>query len=442
MRHDWLALIVECSSTFPRLRNQRDALPGGSILNRRVLRIGAIIGAAAVSTLAVAPVFAAAPVSQATSNAITLSIAGSPISSGTVKATNDGTNETKTGETNPVVGVLGNQNLLNIGVLAQAAEAKVDADGNGISAGCGGIAGQGASVVNIGDSTCLTPGQPVGVSLANLALSPNLALIDPASAIGALSALNGIAAQLLSPITTAISDALAPLGNTGLGGSLGAVAARCTAGPGTAEGSANIVDSKLTLSLAGNDIDLLNLPAHPAPNTHLVTDLDQVLNAILDGVKEDLNTTLDGLAAPLATVVDLVQTTLVNTLVAQVADALAPLEDNILDVVLNEQSSTADTIDVTALHLKLLPAISQFTGSPLIEAKIGQVTCGPNGRVGKPNPPTDTPTDGGPNPPTVVDSGLAGNDHTTRDVLMATAALTLLAGTVGLIGYRRMLLTK
>ena len=40
----------------------------------------------------------------------------------------------------------------------------------------------------------------------------------------------------------------------------------------------------------------------------------------------------------------------------------------------------------------------------------------------------------------MVDSGLKGHeDHTARNVLGATAALMLLAGTAGLMGYRRML---
>lgn len=410
-------------------------------MNRRVLRYGAVMGAVTVSMLAIAPVFAAAPVSQATSNALTLSIAGSPISSGTVKATNDGTDETKTGETNPVVGVLGNQSLLNVGVLAQEAEAKVAGNGDGVSAACGGVAGEGAGFgANVGDSNCLTPGDPVGLSIANLDLTGST-VIDPTSAIGGLSALNPFLAQLLGPVTSAISNALAPLGNTGLGGTLGAVYAHCTAAPGTAEGGANIVDSKLTLSVAGTDIDLVNLPANPPPNTHVVTDLDAVLNAVLDGVRVDLNTTLDGLAAPLAAVVDAVQVNLVNTLVAQVADALAPLEDNILDITLNKQTRTADTIDITALDLQLLPAAAQFTGSSLIAAQIGHISCGPNGKKTA-NPPTDGPSDDPtPEVPTVVDSGVSGPaGNTARNVLVATGALMALAGTAGLIGYRRMLI--
>lgn len=407
-------------------------------MNRRVLRFGAVMGAATVSMLAIAPVFAAAPVSQATSNALTLSIAGSPISSGTVKATNDGTDESKTGETNPIAGVLGNQSLLNVGVLAQEAEAKVANNGDGKSAACGGVAGEGAGfAANVGDSNCLTPGDPVGLSIANLDLT-GTTVIDPTSAIGGLSALNPYLADLLGPVTSAISDALAPLGNTGLGGTLGAVYAHCTAAPGTAEGAANIVDSKLTLSVAGTDIDLVNLPANPPPNTHVVTDLDAVLNAVLDGLKVDLNTTLDGLAAPLALVVDAVQTNLVDTLVAQVADALSPLEDNILDITLNKQTKTADTIDITALDLQLLPAAAQFTGSSLVAAQIGTVTCGPNGKVAGPSPePTDDPT---PEVPTVVDSGIGGPaDNAARNILVATGALLALAGSAGLIGYRRML---
>jgi hypothetical protein len=391
--------------------------------------------------LAIAPVFAAAPVSQATSNALTLSIAGSPISSGTVKATNDGTTETKTGATNPLIGVLGNQSLLNIGVLAQEADAKVANNGDGTSAACGGLAGEGAGfAANVGASNCLKPGTPVGISIANLNLT-GATVIDPTSSIGSLSVLNPILSQILTPITSAISKALLPLGATGLGGTLGAVYAHCTAAPGTAEGSANIVDSKLTLSVAGKSIDLVHLPANPPPNTKVLTNLDVVLNTVLDGLKVDLNTTLNGLAAPLAAIVTTVQTQLVNTLIAQVASALAPLEQNVLDITLNKQTKTADTIDVTALDLKLLPAAAKFINGPLIGAQIGTVSCGPNAKKAVVTPtPTPTAT---PSVPTVVDSGLTGmssqTDNTARDVLIATAALMMLAGSAGLIGYRRML---
>lgn len=410
-------------------------------MNRRVLRFGAIIGAATVSTLAIAPVFAAAPVSQASSNALTLSIAGSPISSGTVKATNDGDTETKTGETNPVVGVLGGQSLLNVGVLAQEAQAKIAGNGDGTSAACGGVAGEGAGfAANIGDSNCLTPGNPVGVSIANLDLT-GTEVIDPTSLLtGPLAALNPFLAQILGPLTSAISDALAPLGNTGLGGTLDAVYAHCTAAPGTAEGGASIANAKLTLSLAGTDVDLVNLPANPPPNTKVVTDLDVVLNTVLDGLQTDLESTLGGVLAPLGPAIEALQEPLITGVVGQVADALSPLEDNILDITLNKQTKTADTINITALDLQLLPAAAQFiNGNSLVAAEIGTVSCGPNGK--KVSPPTEEPTDEPtPEVPTVVDSGVSGPaDNTARNVLAATAALMMMAGTAGLIGYRRML---
>lgn len=411
-------------------------------MNRRVLRYGAVMGAVTVSMLAIAPVFAAAPVSQATSNALTLSIAGSPTSSGTVAATNDGDTESKTGQTNPLVGVLGGQDLLNVGVLAQEAEAKVASNGDGVSAACGGVAGEGAGfAANVGDSNCLTPGDPVGLSIANLDLT-GTTVIDPTSLItGPLEPLNPFLAQILGPLTSAISDALAPLGNTGLGGTLDAVYAHCTAAPGTAEGGASIANAKLTLSLAGTDVDLVNLPANPPPNTHVVTDLDVVLNTVLDGLQTDLESTLGGVLAPLGPVIEALQEPLITGVVGQVADALAPLEDNILDITLNKQTRTADTIAITALDLQLLPAAAQFTGSSLVAAQIGNVTCGPNGKKTAATPSSDPTDDPTPEVPTVVDSGVSGQaGNTARNVLVATGALMALAGTAGLIGYRRMLL--
>lgn len=415
-------------------------------MNRRVLRFGAIIGAAAVSTLAVAPVFAAAPVAQASSNAITLDIAGTEgFGSGTVKATHDGTTESKTGESNPTVGVLGNQSLLNVGVLAQEATANTEANGDGTSAACGGVAGEGASVVAVGDSSCINPGDPVGINLANLDLT-DIVTIDPLSALGPLAALNQPLADILGAITAPLSGALSDAlgGNVGLTGGIGAVTAQCVAGPGTASGSATVADGQLSVTLPTLDpLVLLDLPVNPAPNTHLVTDLDQVVNAVLDGVAQELTSVLNGqLAAildPVVLLIPTIKTQIVDAIVAPLADALAPLEDAVLDVTLNEQSKTADTINITALHLELLPAAADFIGAAAVDLKLGTVSCGPNGRYATPPTPTDDPENPEePEVPTVVDSGVGGNGSTTT-ILAATAALMALAGTAGLIGYRRSL---
>ena len=226
--------------------------------------------------------------------------------------------------------------------------------------------------------------------------------------------------------------------------------ARCNARPGVAEGTANIVDTKLTLSLGGTDIDLVELPASPPPNTHVLTNLDVVLNVVLDALRVDINNTLDGALAPLSAIIDPIQDQIVNNLIAQIAPQLAPLEDNILDITLNEQSTPEKgSITVTALHLELLPAAAQFADGALLDIKIGNVGCGPNARVDTPDEPDnpdnpDNPDlpDGPNNPdlpevPTIVDSGLAG---TSTDggpgspllwgILGATVVATAGAGSV------------
>ena len=133
---------------------------------------------------------------------------------------------------------------------------------------------------------------------------------------------------------------------------------RCVANPNSASGTANIADTKLQLDIAGNKIDLVEFPANPNPNTKVLTDLDEVLDAIINALRVDINETLDGLLAPLQAIIDPVQDQLVDQLVAQIADQLGPLEDNILDATLNKQTTSAGgkKIEVTALELKLLPA--------------------------------------------------------------------------------------
>ena len=153
-------------------------------MKQHLVKVGALIGAATLVGLSMGPAAAAAPVSQATANGLTLAIAGSPISSGTVEATNDGTGEKKTGEVNPPVDVLENQDVLDIGVIAQDATALVE-NKNGVSRACSGVAGDGAVIGDVGESTCLTPGDPVGVNIANLDLTGAI-VINPESALGPL----------------------------------------------------------------------------------------------------------------------------------------------------------------------------------------------------------------------------------------------------------------
>lgn len=417
-----------------------------NLLTRRMTTLAATLGAVSLTAMAVAPALAATTVSQASATALTISVAGNGADSGTILATNDGTGETKTGEANPPVAVLGNQDLLDVGVLAQDAEAKLEGR-QGVSAACSGVAGDGASIADVGESECLTPGDPVGISIANLDLT-GAVLIDPESALAPLVPLNGLVDQLVAPLTAAISDGLAPFGATGLGGTLGAVQASCTAGPDNATtGTANIVDTKLQLDVGGAAIDLVNLPVSPPPNTKVLTNLDVVLDTVIEAVRVDINTTLDAQLAPLSAIIDPIQDQIVDNLIAQIAPQLAPLEDNILEITLNRQSKPAPgAIEVTALVLNVLPAAAEFTDGPLVAAEIGTVTCGPNDRIGD-TPDAEVTQDPAPEPtldpqdpavPTIVDAGASGDDLSLTGGTLG-AGLVLLTGVAGLLGYRRLL---
>ncbi len=274
-------------------------------------------------------------VARAEATAVRGVLAGTPEDSGTFTATHDGrTASTTTGTATPQAGVLGNQRLLNLGILAQEATASL-VDGAGASAACAGIAGNGGSVAQVGGSRCLTPGEPVGLSVANLDLT-GAVVADPASALEPLNALQPVIDQLVGPVTQAVSAGLAPAGETGLAGTLGAVEASCTAGPAGLTGASHIVDGRLTLAVGGQQVDLLALPVDPAPNTELFVNLDAVATTVLDGVRSQLNQALEGQAAPLDAAIDPVQQEIVDGVLAQVGPQLAPLSDNVLKVVLEQ----------------------------------------------------------------------------------------------------------
>ena len=412
------------------------------------IKLASVGLAAGLVVAAAGPGYAATVVAQSSATALSLSIAGSGFDSGTYTATDDGSGEQVTGESNPPIDVLNSQNLVDIGVLAQEASTAIVGK-DGTSKACSGVAGQGGAVGQIGESGCLTPGDSFGVNFANLDLS-NVVTIDPASALGPLAQLNPVVQMLLGPITKALSNGLAasPLGDLSIGGTFGAVQSACSATPGQASGAANITDAVIGATLAGQSVNLVTLPTHPAPNTEVVTDLDKVLDVVLDGVKTDLLASLNGAAGPLTTLTDAIKTQVVDTVVAQVADQLKPLEDNILRITLNKQTSSGrGQISVTALHAEVLPAAAQFAGSPLVEGDIATVNCGPNARVtgGNPNPgPNPTPTPNpNPNPgpkdpdvPTVIDAGGAASAPWGAG-LLALGAIS--AGTAaGLVTQRRM----
>jgi hypothetical protein len=414
------------------------------------LRFGAIIGAVTVSALAVAPAFGAAATSQSSAQSIDLTLAGHTLVSQKSTATNDGTEKRSDNDTVPnLLGALPDNTILKAAVLPQLARANAD----GTSFACAGLASDGdggPGVVTVGNETCDLKGS--GAIPLNLG---HLALGDVVVSSGALGdALAPIANQLggpLNQVVTQISGALngTPLGQVSLTGNLGVISAVCSADPDAATGDATVADSDIQLTLPGQDpITLVNLPVHPKENQKVFGDTKGATTMITDALSTYLTTIIQGQFAgtPLATLPSTVQTQVLN----QVLDGLKPLTDAIAqyiaEITLRETThgDGGRSIDVTALHAEVLPAVKEQLGSSLVDGRIGRVTCGPNTRatVEAPSPATSevkAPTKL-PHVPTVVDSGLAGHeDHTARNVLGATGALLLLGGTAGLVGYRRML---
>ncbi len=414
------------------------------------LRAGAVIGAVSLAALAASPAFAADPVSQATAQSLQLSIAGNTGISQIVTATNDGTSQTKNdASTIPTIaGVLPGNNALGAGVAPQDA----GANANGTSYACAGIAGTGGGIVHTGNTACNINGAPLTLSLGSLNLGT--ATLDPASALGAaLKPLTGtvldpliqqLQQALLTPLTSALSSS--PLGSVQLGGTLSAIEATCAATPTKATGDTHLVDTQggsantpITATIGGQKVTLVDLPANPPANTHLLVHLDTVTQTLIDAIKVQLNNTLAGpstgtplaaLATGLGTGLQTLQDSLITQLVKQLQPALQPLQKNVLDVTLNKQvvSDGGRKIDVTALDLQVLPAASSFTGSSLVSGQIGEVTCGPNaGRQvastpqgnGKPVPQQHhhpAAPQGG--VPTAVDAGVSGDSGSHNMPLM------------------------
>lgn len=425
-------------------------------MNRRVLRYGAVMGAVTVSMLAIAPVFAATTVSQAGAQSLVLSIAGNSIVSQEVTATNDGDAQTKNdASTVPTLASLipGN-NAIGVGVAPQDAGANAD----GTSFACAGLAGTGGGIAKVGNSSCDIDGAPLTLNLATLDLDlTNLlgagALTGPLgdALSGVLLPVGTVLDDIVSQLTTALAGT--PLGDLSIGGSLSAIQSTCVANPTAATGDSGLarpgsdtVPIGITLP-GGTVVNLVNLPVNPPVNFKPVTnplDLVDLLVGPNGAIKDELDTALGGALAGLGPVLDALLTPLKAALLAPVLDALAPvfdaLEENILDITMNKQvvSEGGRKIEITALELDVLPAAAAFVGASLVKGEIGKVTCGPNtAKVVPPTEPTDDPT---PEVPTVVDSGVRGPaDNTALNVLVATGALMALAGTAGLIGYRRML---
>ena len=442
----------------------------------------AIAGAAVLTLLSAAPASAAEVVARADASALTATLAGATsVDTGAVEVSNDGSGETKSGQADPPVSVLAGQSLASVGVLAQDATTRIE-DGDGLSAACAGVAGDGGSVVEIGDTGCLTPGQNVDLGLGSLDLT-DLDLADVTAVLGDLdlsslaeddglvdgvtggateeapdevadgaeegldqvdeggetaeealepvtAPLDEVIDQLAAPLQQVIDTAEGQLGELGLSASFGAIEAICAADPSTADGRAILTDARV--ALAGGpvgDVTLLDLPVEPAPNTRVVTDLGAVTDAVFAGVRTQLESALQGQAAQLTGLTDALQQQVVDAVLAQAEGRLAPLEDNVLEVVLNKQERPVEgRIEVTALSLRLLPAAEAAgIAGGLAAVDVASVGCGPNGVVAAPPALPDIPT--------AVSAGDVAEPGALRaDNPVVWGGLAMLAGAAGLAG--------
>ncbi len=408
-------------------------------------RLAATTLVLAVTGLAVSPATAATTVARASGTALTVGVGGNPVGSGTYSVANDGTRQSSTGNNRPVVSSLTGQAVVSAGVLAQDATTAVH-DRAGSSAACAGLAGQGSSTVAVGDGDCLTAGQTLSLAAGTLDLS-HLRIVDSTVLQGldrqVQTGLQPVLDQVVPALQGGLQSGLQQLGDPGLFLDLGAVQSRCTAGPTTADGTASLADVGAHVQVAGRRVDLVSFPAHPAPNTKVVTDLGAVATVVEDALRSQLATALDGSLGPLSAAVD--QAAVLDNVLANLGSQLAPLDQNLLSGTLNAQTRpAANAIDVTALDLRVLPAATQLGLEPL-SVQVGRSTCGPDGVrpavVRHRTPSAPKPRSAPHVVPTRVTAGLAEGDRQDRTggLLAAFGGLFVVATGAGLADYRRRL---
>ena len=408
-----------------------------------IARGAAVAAAAAMVALSAAPA-SAATVSQASATALSLELAGTGATdSGTYAVTNDGSTESAEGTNEPLITALGGQDAIHAGTLAQDAVA----NSNATSAACSGLAGDGATLVAAGSGDCLSGGDNISLDAGSLDFS-DVELVSSGlfqgvdeKLITALEDAGLSQTAVTDPLSAALKQLLAALGDPGLHLDLGAVQSSCIADKDKASGDSSLANSRayVTVPTMG-DVTLVDLPVDPDVNQKVVTDLTGVTDAILDALRTQFTNALQGALAPANGGLDQLQTQVLDTALGQIESQLAPLEDNVLDITLNAQNTSPGAITVTALDVKVLPAAEAFVGGSLAHLTIGTSSCGPNSPttktvVNKPpkaaNPPASVPT--------VVTAGMESYDDGSAGRIALVTLLLLAAAGAGVATYVRML---
>jgi hypothetical protein len=408
------------------------------------LRAAAAVGALGLGLLAVSPAVAADG-HQAAANAVTLSIACNANGSGTFTATYANGHETTSGTSKPPFSDPTGQKNLTGGVLAQEATARP-----GFSAACAGLAGDGGSVINIGDSSCLEPGSLLSGSFGSFDPSKLVPSQLSQADLDQLKQIPGVgdvlaqlpgqpgSEQLQGVLDQALTQAKTAVGNGGLVVNLDMVDGRCTASNGRTTGDADLTNAKVQFITPAKTFTILDFKPHPKPNTHVVTDLQKVADAIVGSFRQSLTKSLDG-NSQLSDALGELQTQVIDTATGQLQANLGPLEQNLLDITLNQQSHpTPHSIKVRALNVDLVPAAKdQLDGNPLANLQIGNAACAPVNTAAVLGEEAKRPaqrTSPKLSTPTGVSSGLESVPASQGQGLDRTTWALVALGGVGLIG--------
>ncbi len=403
-----------------------------------VLRIAALATSATLVMLSAAPGTAAQPLAKGTAVGLSLTVGGTANDSGAYTVSNDGSGESRSGARDPQIRLAGGQDAAQVGTVAQNARTEVR-NGRGFVVACAGLAGDGATVAEVGEGNCLAPGDNLRLNdstfdLSTLTIAEGEALEPLREPLSQIE--EPLREQLLSQADDAIQQALAAIG-IDVGFDVGAIQSTCEADDRRAVGDATLTDVNLSVAVQGEEFQVVDFPVNPPPNTKIVTELDQVVDAINEGLRTQLTNGLNGALqdVPLGDAVDEVN----DNVIAQVAPQLGELEKNLVDGTLNKQVRPRDrAIEVTALELRLLPAATEAAGGDLLATEIGKTTCA-TADAAAPPPPVAPPA--APDVPTSVPSGLADApaDDSGLPAEVALAGLALVAGAVGVGAYRRRL---
>lgn len=228
-----------------------------------------LVAAAAVSTVALSfsATAAWADTSTATANALNLQLgSASVVNSGTVSASNDGTQPTVT-NSGSTLNLLSAQSTITAGVLAQTAVAFA----NGSSAACAGLIGAGGSIQIGSDGTCAVSGGGAGgitIVLPNLTTIRATAILEEcfASSTGTPTAqsqfIDATVTVLGQPAVTIPVNPAPGTTQSALLLSLG-LNDQSTPQPGEIKGTALSINALNTILL---DVGTVNC----GPNTHVV----------------------------------------------------------------------------------------------------------------------------------------------------------------------------